>query len=100
MPPVFHSIAKAGVEKFKATSKTLHRVGVKRKRNDHNQLQTKKPRKEAKPTCRLEQEDELSQVAKQQLGHPRLKRPQRKQPPLPRQVSILSSKKCCYLTKR
>ena len=46
VPPVFHSIAKAGVEEFKATSKTLHRVGVKRKRNDRNQLQTKKPRKE------------------------------------------------------
>ena len=87
VPPVFHSIAKAGVEEFKASSKTLHRVGVKRKRNGHNQLQTKKPRKEAKPTCRLEQEDALSQVAKRQPGRPRLKRPQRKRPPLPRQVS-------------
>ena len=73
VPPVFHSIAKAGVEEFKASSKTLHHVGVKRKRNDHNQLQTKKPRKEVKPTCRLEQEDALSQVAKRQNGRPRLK---------------------------
>ena len=34
MPPVFHSIAKAGVVEFKSTSKALHRVGVKRKHKD------------------------------------------------------------------
>jgi len=41
MLPVFHSIAKAGVE-FKSTGKALHRVGVKRKHKDGNKPQAKK----------------------------------------------------------
>jgi len=49
MPPVFHSIAKAGVEEFKSTSKALHRVGVKRKHKDGNKLHAKKSRTKAKP---------------------------------------------------
>ena len=87
MPPVFHSIAKAGVEEFKSTSKALHRVGVKRKHKDGNKSQAKKSRTEAKPTCRSQQDDALSQIKKRQPGRPRLKRLQRKRPPLPRQVS-------------
>ena len=49
--------------------------------------QAKKSKAEAKPTCRSEQADALSQVVKRQPGRPRLKRLQRKRPPLPRQVS-------------
>jgi hypothetical protein len=33
LPPIFHSIAKAGVEEFKCSTKTEHRRGIKRKRN-------------------------------------------------------------------
>ena len=31
LPPIFHSIAKAGVEEFKRSTKTEHRKGMKRK---------------------------------------------------------------------
>ena len=31
LPPIFHSIAQAGVEEFKRSTKTVHRKGMKQK---------------------------------------------------------------------
>ena len=77
-PPVFNLIAKAGVEEYRSTTKTLHRVGTKRKQI-----------KKAKPVKKLKL-DPLLQTATRSVGRPKLKRAQRKQPPLPRQVNEFS----------
>ena len=87
LPPVFHAIAQAGVEDFRMKSKSLHRAGVKRKQRLCHQPPPKKS------ACSFNQEDMLSQLVKRQHGRPRLKRPQRKRPALPRQVSSPNKKK-------
>lgn len=81
LPPIFHSIAKAGVQDFKHTTKAMHRVGIKRK----HRVKQQQVNKTTKP--RTHEQDPVSHVVKHQPGRPRLKRSQRKKPPLPRQVS-------------
>ena len=94
-PPVFHTIAKPGVEQFKTNCKSLHRVGVKRKCKTRNQPPSKSSRSEATCTSAsiVEEEVMLTQLVKHEHGHPRLKRLQRKQPALPRQVSSPNRKR-------
>ena len=41
LPPVFHSISQAGVKEFKSTTKTLLRVGTKRKHRRQGNLNKK-----------------------------------------------------------
>lgn len=80
-PPIFRAIERAGVEEFKSTTKTLHRVGVKRKKS-----------KGKAPIKRIKMEDPLQSV-KRSIGRPKIKRAQRKRPALPRQVTDIAKAK-------
>lgn len=84
-PPTFHAITQAGVEQFRKTSKVLHKVGVKRKRTNR-ETQGVKHAKPEHTECSYKQ-DALATVVKCKPGRPKLKRLQRKQPAMPRQVS-------------
>ena len=75
-PPIFGAIAKAGVEEFRSTTKTLHRIGTKRKRDE-----------KGKHPTRCEAHNPLQKAVQRGIGRPKVKRTQRKQPPLPRQVN-------------
>ena len=92
-PPVFHAIAKAGVEQFKKDNKRLHRVGVKRKCTNSKQPPSKNFLNEAASASIVQQEDTLTSLVNRKHGRPRLKRLQRKRPALPRQVSSPNKKR-------
>ena len=81
-PPTITAIVKAGVEEFKSTTKTLHRVGIKRQPKRKNKLPSKKFKV-----------DPLLKAATSSVGRPKLKKTQRKQPPLPRQVNEIAKSK-------
>ena len=83
LPPIFHSIARAGVEKFKRSTKMEHRKGVKRKRSadlssDSNSKCTK---------CKGI--NPLADVANKGPGRPRQKKLRRKPFRFPRQVNSM-----------
>lgn len=82
--PIVTAIEKAGVDEFKSTSKTFHRTGVKRKRS--------KGKGSAK-RIKVEAKQEPLLLTKHSIGRPKLKRAQRKRPPLPRQVSDIAKAK-------
>ena len=63
LPPVFHSIAKAGVEEFKCSTKTEHRRGIKRKGNS-----------EANPNGKRNKCHPLTHTTNKGPGRPRQKR--------------------------
>ena len=83
LPPIFHSISQAGVKEFKSTTKTLLRIGTKRKRRGQGNT-NQKNRKLNKGSLH---ESKIELKANQGPGRPKLKRTQRKKQPLPRQVS-------------
>ncbi len=85
-PPVFHAISKAGVDEFRATSKTLHRAGSKRKRNLQTPEQCQTTKRVKPVDTSLSTSNALLNVEKRSAGRPKLKRLQRKRPVLPRQV--------------
>ena len=79
LPPIFHSIAKAGVEEFKCSTKTEHRRGIKRKGNN-----------EANPNGKRKKYqgiNPLTDITNKGPGRPRQKRLRRKPFHFPRQVN-------------
>ncbi len=81
LPPIFHSISQAGVKEFKSTTKTLLRIGMKRKRSGQGN-KNQKHRKLSAPS-----ESGVNLKVNQGPGRPKIKKTQRKKTPLPRQVS-------------
>ena len=81
LPPVFHSIAKAGVEEFKHTTKTERRKGMKRKRNTGLSADSTSKR------IKCQGINLLADVTNKGPGPPRQKRLRRKSFHFPRQVN-------------
>lgn len=77
-PPVFHSIAQAGVEEFRNTTKTMYRKGMKRKRNVGLSAESDSKCHALNP---------LSDITNRGPGRPRQKRLRKKPFQFPRQVS-------------
>lgn len=97
-PPVFHAIAKVGVQEFQTKSKAIQRIGTKRKRSGQEKPANAKLTKTAP-----KKKNDLLEIVKRQPGRPRLKRLQRKQPALPRQVSEDAKEKmlkACTILRR
>ena len=90
IPPVFHTISKAGVEEFRLTTKTLYRTGSKRKQKlqtpEHSQS-PKRVKHDGQTQTMPQTSNQLVHLVKRTAGRPKLKRAQRKRPPFPRQVS-------------
>lgn len=81
LPPIFHSIAKAGVEEFKCSTKTEHRRGIKRKRNTELLASPNGKRKKCQRT------NPLTDITNKGPGRPRQKRLRRKPFRFPRQIN-------------
>ena len=81
LPPIFHSIAKAGVEEFKRSTKTEHRKGMKRKRNTGLSSDSNSKR------IKCQGINPLADVTNKGPGRPRQKRLRRKPFRFPRQVN-------------
>ena len=76
LPPVFHSISQAGVKEFMSTTKTLLRVGAKRKRRGQGNKNQKHRKVSDTP-----HEVQVSLKVNQGPGRPKIKRTQRKKLP-------------------
>ena len=81
IPPIFHSIAKAGVEEFKHSTKTEHRKGIKRKRNTGLSADSNSKR------MRCRSINPLIDITNKAPGRPRQKRLRRKPSRVPRPVN-------------
>lgn len=80
-PPIFHSIAQAGVEEFRSTTKTQHRKGTKRRRMDGLSAELDSRHKKS------QQSNPLCEITNKGPGRPRQKKVRRKPFKFPTQVN-------------
>lgn len=73
LPPIFHSISQAGVKEFKSTTKTLLRIGTKRKRSGQGNKNQKHRKLNDTP-----HESKVNLKVNQGPGRQKIKRIQRK----------------------